>query len=172
VFNEEISLKTLLLGWGNPDRQDDGAAWHILAEMARRSGLSVPEELGESFELPDQPGELDLLFMLQLTPEIAETVSAYDRVAFIDAHTGSVEEDLNLRSLEAHFQTSPLTHHLTAESCLELAHALYHASPEAWLVSVRGYQFGFSRELSPATSVLVNEAAIRLTRWLQSGQFD
>ena len=64
-------MKTLLLGWGNPDRQDDGAAWHVLEEVARRSGLPVPEEDGESFG--PLGNELDLLFTLQLTPELAET---------------------------------------------------------------------------------------------------
>ena len=164
-------MTTLLLGWGNPDRQDDGAAWHILADVARRSGRPAPDELGESFDFPDFPGELDLVFQLQLTPEMAETLAGYDRVAFIDAHTGSVEHDLNLRRLSAQFQTSPLTHHLTAESCLELAQRLYGASPEAWLVSVRGYHFGFSRELSDATAALVDQAATMLVGWLKTGSF-
>ena len=160
-------MKTLLLGWGNPDRQDDGAAWHILAEVARRSGLPVPDEEGESFEFPE--GDLDLFFTLQLTPELSEMVAAYQRVAFLDAHTGNIAEDLNIRSLSAVFQTSPLTHHFTAESCLELALQLYGSSPEAWLVSVRGFQFGFSRELSGETASLVQDAAVHLVNWIRGG---
>jgi Ni,Fe-hydrogenase maturation factor len=161
-------LKTLLLGWGNPDRQDDGAAWHILAEVARLSGLPVPEEEGESFDNPG--GELDLFFTLQLTPELSEMVAAYQRVAFIDAHTGDISQDLNIQSLSAIFQTSPLTHHFTAESCLELAQQLYGSSPEAWLISVRGYEFGFSREMSSETAGLVQQASTRLRDWIRSGE--
>ena len=161
-------MKTLLLGWGNPDRQDDGAAWHILAEVARRSGLPLPDEEGESFAEPG--AELDLFFTLQLTPELSEMVAAYPRVAFLDAHTGSVANDLNLQPLSPYFQTSPLTHHLTPESCLELALRLYGSAPEAWLVSVRGYEFGFARELSPQTSALVQQAATCLIAWLTTGQ--
>jgi hydrogenase maturation protease len=164
-------LKTLLLGWGNPDRQDDGAAWHVLAEVARRSGLSVPEEIGENFYQPGQVGDLDFIYLLQLTPEMAEEVARYDRVAFIDAHTGRVENDLNIHELSAQFQTSPLTHHFTAESCLEMAAQLYGSRPEAWLISVRGYQFGFSHELSEGTNELVQQAADTLLSWIQTGSF-
>lgn len=162
-------MKTLLLGWGNPDRQDDGAAWHVLAEVARRSALPIPEELGEAFE--PGGGDIELFFSLQLTPEMSEMIAGFDRVAFIDAHTGAVPRELNIRKLSPWFQTSPLTHHLTAESCLELAGQLYGSRPDAWLVSIRGYAFGFSRELSPATAELVEAAANHLMTWIESGSF-
>lgn len=160
-------MKTLLLGWGNPDRQDDGAAWHVLAEVARRSGLPVPDEIGEVFA--PLGSSLDLMFALQLNPEFAEIVAGYDRVAFIDAHTGSVANELNFRPVDPYFQTSPLTHHFTPESCLELTHQLYGSKPEAWLVSVRGYLFGFSHEMSAQTAELVQQAAIALITWIDTG---
>jgi hydrogenase maturation protease len=162
-------LKTLLLGWGNPDRQDDGAAWHVLAEVAHRSGLILPEELGEAFE--PTGGDLELFFSLQLTPEMAEMVAEFERVIFIDAHTGAVPEDVSIRPITPWFQTSPLTHHLTAESCLELADRLYESRPEAWLVSVRGYSFGFSRELSTATAGFVQNAVNHIMDWYKTGHF-
>lgn len=157
-------MRTLLLGWGNPDRQDDGAAWHVLAEVARRSGIDVPDELGEIFN--ESGANLRLHFDLQLVPEIAELVSEFDRVAFIDAHTGSVRDDLNVARLEAGFQNSPLTHHLTPESVLDLARHLYGSQPEAYLVSIRGYSFGFDHQMSARTTKLVNQAADKLTAWL------
>jgi hydrogenase maturation protease len=163
-------LKTLLLGWGNPDRQDDGAAWHVLAEVSRCSGLPLPDEIGEQFE--PTKGEVELFFALQLVPESAEIVAGFERVIFIDAHTGAVPENVNIRLLDPFFQTSPLTHHLTAESCLELAHRLYHSRPQAWLVSIRGYAFGFSHQLSPATKDLVQEAVEKILRLIERGDFD
>ena len=30
--------KTLLLGYGNPDREDDGVAWHVLSRVFRALG--------------------------------------------------------------------------------------------------------------------------------------
>ena len=38
--------------------------------------------------------------------------------------------------------------------------------PEAKLLSIRGYRFGFSRELSPETAALVEQAVETLRRWL------
>jgi Ni,Fe-hydrogenase maturation factor len=129
----------------------------------------LPEELGESFT--PTGGELELSFALQLAPEMAETIAGYERVVFIDAHTGAVPQDINIRELIPWFQTSPLTHHLTPESCLELADRLYGSKPQAWLVSVRGYEFGFSHKLSTTTQVLVRQAALIVLKWLQGGEF-
>ncbi|NPV77699.1 MAG: hypothetical protein HPY59_15165 [Anaerolineae bacterium] len=155
---------TIIIGYGNPDRQDDGAAWHILAGLAKRLGQKVPRWPEEVFDLSGE--NTDLLFTLQLTPELADTISHYERVCFVDAHTGSVPQDLNITALQPHFQTSPFTHHMTPETCLMLVDSIYHARPASLLVSVRGYQFGFSHDLSEKTQVLVNQAIETILAWL------
>jgi hydrogenase maturation protease len=156
---------TLIIGYGNPDRQDDGAAWHIIVQLTERLGLPVPEAFEEGIE--PTGGEVDFLFRLQLTPEIAEIVAGYQRVCFIDAHTGTIPEDVRLTPVEPQFQNSPFTHHLTPESCLSLAEALYGALPEAVLASVRGYDFQFSHELTPRTAQNVREAVEQILSWLK-----
>lgn len=155
--------RTLILGYGNFDRQDDGVAWHVLASVARRLGCAVPSSPEEEFPLD---AALGFLFELQLTPELAETLAQYERVCFVDAHTGAAPNDVNVETLQAKFQASPLTHHLTPQSLLTFAQALYDAQPEAILVSVRGYQFGFERELSPWTAQLAEEAAEQIVEWV------
>ena len=159
---------TLIIGYGNFDRQDDGVAWHVLAEVARRLGCAVPFSPEEEFPLNDGAAGAvpDFIFELQLTPELAETIAQYERVCFVDAHTGAVPHDVNVSAIAAEFQASPLTHHLTAQSLLTFAQTLYNAQPEAILVSVRGYQFGFERELSPLTAQLAEEAAGRIVEWM------
>ena len=156
--------KTLILGYGNPDRQDDGVAWHVLAAVAQALGRPVPESFEEEFEAGG--ADPDFLFVLQLVPELSETLATYERVCFVDAHTGNVPEDVQLISITAQFQTSPFTHHMTAATCLTLAETIYHHFPEAILVSVRGYQFGFTRTLSPETEALAGKAANRVLEWL------
>jgi hydrogenase maturation protease len=156
---------TLIIGYGNFDRQDDGVAWHVLAEVARRLGCAVPFSPEEEFPLNN--GTPDFIFELQLTPELAETIAQYDRVCFVDAHTGAVPHDVNVIAIAAEFQASPLTHHLTPQSLLTFAQTLYNARPEAILVSVRGYQFGFERELSPLTAQLAQEAAEKIVKWVR-----
>jgi hydrogenase maturation protease len=156
--------RTLILGYGNFDRQDDGVAWHVLARVASRLGCAVP--LLPEEEFPANDGAPDFFFELQLTPELAETIALYDRVCFVDAHTGAVPQDVNVSAISAEFQASPLTHHLTAQSLLTFAQTLYNAQPEAILVSVRGYQFGFERELSPLTAELAQQAADVIAKWI------
>ncbi|MFM8321905.1 MAG: hypothetical protein ACKOC5_13410, partial [Chloroflexota bacterium] len=66
----------LIVGYGNPDRQDDGLAWHVLCGIAGRLGRPIPT-IEEGFE-PMGP-DPHMLFVFQLTPEMAELVAGYDR---------------------------------------------------------------------------------------------
>jgi hydrogenase maturation protease len=157
--------RTLLLGYGNADREDDGVAWHILNKLARLLGREPSQSPEEGFDLSGENPEL--LFTLQLTPEMSETIAEYERVCFIDAHTGSVPVDLHLQEVHSQFQNSPFTHHLTPETCLSFCEHLYRRKPEAVLVSVRGYEFGFRRSLSPKTEALAESAAEQIWKWLQ-----
>jgi hydrogenase maturation protease len=158
--------RVLIIGYGNPDRQDDGVAWHILCALAQKMGYPSPSTFEDEF--PANSG-LDFAFFLQLTPEMAEDISAYERVCFVDAHTGAIPDEVQMIPVESEFQRSPFTHHLTAQSLLSMCEALYHKKPDAILVSVRGYRFGFERELSEETGVLVPEAVGLITKWLDMG---
>jgi len=158
---------TLIIGYGNFDRQDDGVAWHVLVGVAKRLGRAAPASPNEDFPLSTESP--DFRFELQLTPELAEDVAQYDRVCFVDAHTGAVPNDVNVETLTGEFQSSPFTHHLTASTLLSFAETLYGARPEAILVSVRGYEFGFERALSDRAASLAEEAAERIVAWINSG---
>lgn len=158
--------KTLILGYGNPDREDDGVSWHIMKMVCEELGRKAPQTYLNDF--PASEDTPDFLFALQLTPEFAETLANYDRVCFIDAHTGSVPRDVNFVELRAEFQSSPFTHHMTPSTCLVLAETLYGTTPKAVLVSVRGYQFEFQNGLSPATESHARDAAAIILDWLKS----
>jgi len=154
--------KLLILGIGNPDRQDDGVAWHVLVALAAHLKQAVPDSPEEEFEEANP----QLLFTLQLTPDLAETLAAYDKVCFVDAHTSEIQSELQQIELEPKYQRSPFTHHLTPETCLSLSESLYHAAPQSILVSVRGYQFNFSDQLSSQTSQLAVEATNVILKWV------
>jgi hydrogenase maturation protease len=159
-------LKTLLFGYGNADREDDGVAWHILKEVMRINGLPEPADLDIDYQ--DELHQVDYLFQLQLTPEFATDLAKYDRVCFIDAHTGAVPEEVHFEEVHPKFQKSPFTHHLTAASLLSIVETLQQQIPETILVSVRGYQFGFARELSDRTALLCRQAADIIVKWMQA----
>jgi len=157
-------MAALILAYGNTDRQDDGVAWYVLRELARRQGGDLPLTPQEGSEL--SLANLELRYMLQLTPEIADEFHRFERVVFIDAHTGALQQEIHLEEISSQFQASPLTHHLTPSSCLAIGAALHGSTPRAVLVSIRGYQFGFENQLSQPTARLVPLAASVILEWL------
>jgi len=158
---------TLIIGYGNADRQDDGAGWHIVRNLAKRLGLSVPDDPGAAIEIDHDL--VDLIFDLQIYPELAETISHYKRVCFVDAHTSDIPEEISWIVLSPEYEKSPLTHHMSPRTVLSIAKTVYDKVPEAILVSVRGFKFQFERDLSPKTARLTQQAADRIWDWIHQG---
>jgi len=161
-----MKANTLVIGYGNPDRQDDGVGWHILKNLAERVGQTIPDDPGASIEIETET--VDLTYILQIFPELSETISHYDRVCFVDAHTSDIPEEISWLELSPEYEKSPLTHHMSPKTVLSIATTIFDHTPEAVLVSVRGYGFEFLRELSPQTAALAEEAAERLWDWINS----
>ena len=155
----------LLLGYGNPDREDDGVAWHILRALTLKLGLVAPQSYEDEFP---EFHRLDFSFHLQLTPEMAEDISTYEHVCFVDAHTGNIPEPVRLIHVESEFQASPFTHHLTPQSLLSMCETIYEKKPDAALVSVLGHRFLFSRQLSAETEKLVPDAVALIWDWINA----
>jgi hydrogenase maturation protease len=157
--------KILIIGYGNPNREDDGVAWHILEKLATHFDVPLsPALAADEFEPDRYP---HLVFELQLFPEMAETMTDYDYVCFVDAHTGAYEEEVRVVTIDPHFQASPFTHHLTPESCLVIAQTLYGHAPQGLMVTVRGYYFGYKTELSEQTTAHADEAKARIIEWVE-----
>jgi len=64
-----MRANTLIIGYGNVDRQDDGVGWHILKNIAARVGRAIPEEPGSTIEI--ETTIVDLLYFYQIFPELA-----------------------------------------------------------------------------------------------------
>lgn len=161
-----MKADTLIIGFGNADRQDDGAGWHVLRNLAARLDQEVSDEPGAPIEIEAE--RVDLLYILQIFPELAETISHYQRVCFVDAHTADIPERISWVELEPLYERSPLTHHMSPKTLLSIAETIYATTPEAVLVSIRGYSFQFQRELSKNTATLVEEASKRIWAWINS----
>lgn len=165
-FLKGRKLKYLFLGYGNIDRQDDGVAWYLLGEVMKR--LQYPLPFQPEDEMPIVFGAYTFDFQLQLTPEMADSLNSYDRVCFMDAHTGNVPEDIHIEKLIPHYQNSPFTHHMTAATLLSLCEVIHHHTPEAVLISVRGYEFNFTRSLSSNTADLILPAVDTIFEWIDN----
>lgn len=155
----------LLLGYGNPDREDDGVAWHILRALTVKMGLPAPDSYESDFP---ESTQADFAFHLQLTPEMAEIIAQYEYVCFVDAHTGSIPEEVRLIPVDSEFQRSPFTHHLTPQSLISFCEAIHQRKPNAALLSIRGYHFRFSRELSEETLKLIPQAMELIWDWIHT----
>jgi hydrogenase maturation protease len=160
-----MNPKTLVIAYGNRDRQDDGAGWQILAQVAAQFRLTTPEQPGEWTESED--GSLRLLYLYQLLPELAEDLRDYSEVIFIDAHSSAELPELVFEPVSPTWEHSAFTHHLSMGELLAITQTLYGLFPAAWMLSVHGYAFEFSQVLSPQTAALVTQAATLLCSHLQ-----
>jgi Ni,Fe-hydrogenase maturation factor len=163
-MTNSLAFPVLCLGYGNLDRQDDGVAWHILTRLAGRLKISFPATVEEFEFLPG--GKVDLFYSLQLYPELSEMALVYPRLCFIDAHTGAVPEEIHLEALKPVPQSSPFTHHLTPAALLNLSATVYNREPSSLLVSVRGYSFQFTQQLSSRTDHLADLAVEKILGWI------
>jgi hydrogenase maturation protease len=118
--------RILLIGFGNPGRQDDGLGPGIVEELERLSPPGV---------------RLDADY--QLAIENAADLAEADRVIFVDAAVEGPEPFL-ARRLEPAAQASFSSHVLGPEGVLAICEQIYRRRPEAVLVGVRGYSFEFA----------------------------
>lgn len=144
-------MHTLVIGYGNPSRKDDGVGLAVINNLRTRLGLPILDETRDGFETLGQP--LDTLFLQQLMPELAETLAGYDGVVFVDAHLGSAEAELIRRvPLQANLDPALVSHHMKPGRLLALAQALYGTAPAGELISILGFDFDFGSDLSPQTA--------------------
>jgi len=146
----------LFIGYGNPDRGDDGAAYHLFIALLNDSGKKDADLFSSDTISLDE--NTDIMFNFQLLPEFSERIAQYQKVLFIDSHTGVIKKDISFQSINPNYQHSPFTHHFSPSSCLAVAQSLTGKHPKAWLLSIRGFQFGFSRDLSKQTREFINQA--------------
>jgi len=157
--------RTIIIGYGNIDRSDDGLAYEVVNLVRIKLGQEILEEGDTGLEKLGHP--IDSVFLPQLVPEMMELLKDYERIIFVDAHAGDDLEDLNCARLTPQYVSSTFTHHMTPEALLAFLKTLYRHEPEAYLVSVRAHDFDFKRAFSPETQVLLiptSEKIIQLLR--------
>ena len=142
-------MKTLVIGFGNPGRGDDG----IGPELARRL---------ERLQLPDVTIEMDY----QLSIEHAALVAEHDVAVFVDA---TVEGDapFYFRPVAAAPTEAGLTHFVTPGQVVSLAKACFGAAPPCYLLGVRAYEMDdFAEGLTPEAEAGLEAALAHLVRVL------
>ena len=144
------TLDTLVIGYGNTLRGDDGAG--PLAAELLRDRIHRPET-----EILSQP---------QLLPELMEPIARASRVIFIDAAVSGRAGKVHRIPLRPAPACARFTHHATPEALLAGAQSLYGHTPEATLYIIPGRSFETGQELSPAVRRAVNELVAALEKEL------
>lgn len=157
--------QTLVIGYGNLDRGDDGAAFHVINRLRERLGQRpLPEDESGLETLEPETA----VFVPQLTPELAEDAAPCHRLVLVDAHvTAEVRPVVYLR-LQPEYRPPGLSHVLSPAMFLWLVQAVSGRTCTAFLVSLRGHCFALQRGLSPETSAWVGPAADRVLKLIRS----
>jgi len=152
--------RTLVIGFGNRDRADDGVAYYVVNVLRERRGQRMLAE--DETGLEELGAPVDAVFMTQLAPELMDVTAPYGRIVFVDAHVGEDRGDLYSARVQPEDATSAFTHQISPAMFLALLQALYGREPEGHIVSIRGYDFDFHHNLSEATRRLIGDAADRI----------
>ena len=127
-----MKTETLILGWGNPGRGDDGLGPAFVQAMS---------EAGLAGVVTDSD--------YQLQVEDAAEIARFDRVLFVDADRTGAEPFWLGRLQPESASLAFSTHSVSPEAVLALARDLFQAEPEAWILGIRGYEFDeFEERLS------------------------
>jgi hydrogenase maturation protease len=141
-------MKTLILGYGNTLRKDDGLGIYAALALA-------PSTL---------PGNVEICTYHQLSPELSPLLAQMDHAIFIDAalaSSGQKPGTINTRVLQPRTsQPGSINHHFDPETLLAMAETLYGHAPKATLFSVTAASFdlveGLSPEVTAALPILVD----------------
>ena len=152
--------RTLVIGFGNVFRRDDGAGYAVLNAVRARLGRPLLDTEDDGFD--DRGHQMDTILLHQLVPELAEDIVPYDLVVFCDAHIGHVPELVYEEELDVCYKSATVTHTLHPCSVLALTQELHGRCPRGVLLSIRGYDFEFGEGLSDGTAALIPEAVDRI----------
>lgn len=160
-MDRSYNFHTLVAGFGNAFRQDDGVARAVVDGLRRRFGRPPLDALDDGFGDLGHP--VDTVVLHQLVPELAEDLTHYDLVIFVDAHVGtSMPEPIHEEQIAVTYR-SPFVYHQTHPSTvLALTEHMFGSAPDAYLISLLGHDFDFGEGLSEATANLVEPAIDRI----------
>jgi hydrogenase maturation protease len=152
--------KSLVIGFGNVYRQDDGVAFVLINAVRERLGRPPFGMDDDGFD--DLGHEVDTIVLHQLVPELVDLVAPYDLILFLDAHVGTIDVLIYEEELDACFKSATVSHQLHPCTVLALVEQMHNRAPRGVLISVRGYEFEFGEGLSEQTAAIVPDAVERV----------
>jgi hydrogenase maturation protease len=134
--------RTLVIGYGNPLRGDDGLGWEVVDCLAKAAADEKTK----------------VVAVHQLTPELAEPISESDLVIFIDASHQGDPGSWRCEAIAPNGKISnALAHYFTPAGLLGYADAIFKARPRSLLISVAALSFECGDKLSPKIAAVIPE---------------
>lgn len=136
--------RVLVLGYGNPGRQDDGLGPAVAAAVG---ALGLPGVVTYD--------------NYQLVVEDTLEIAAADVVWFVDASLYGTPP-FEIRPVTPADEVELSSHSVSPEVLLALAQKHCGRAPEAWLMGIRGYRFEFAEGLSCGARDNLKDSLARL----------
>ncbi len=150
--------ETLIIGYGNDLRSDDGA------------GIRAAERVAAQWTPASRSR---VIITHQLTPDLADDIAAAEQVIFVDAYVARAPgAKLRVEKITADLAGSAraLGHHGDPAGLIRLADRLFGKLPEAWLVGIPAYSFAAGETMTPETLQMTAEAVALIGERAFSGK--
>jgi len=142
--------RVLIIGYGNPLRGDDGVGWAVAEMLAERNPA------------------LTVLARHQLTPELAETISHFARVVFVDATAvGNPGETMGYTLTPSGTSGNLFSHNCDPAALLKMAELLYGRTPEGYLFTITGESFGYEEGLTATVTAVLPQLCAKIEQLIE-----
>jgi hydrogenase maturation protease len=143
----EPKHQTIIIGYGNPGRQDDGLGPSFIKKLTEQLSKQRPELLSQQQPKKDQ-FQIHLQSSYQLTVEDAYDIVEYDQVIFVDASLNA-QAPFSFTKIANTNDSGLGSHSLTPNAVIRLCETLYDKTPKAFILAIKGYEFDqFDEHLS------------------------
>ena len=146
-----MTVKSLVIGYGNSLRGDDG--------IGRKLAQTIAE-----WQLPG----VRSLDLHQLTPELAAELAQVELAIFIDACPAKDHDAVTFQAIKPSASINFPSHFSNPQALLSLTQAVYGRCPPAWWVMVPGVNFSLSDRLSPLAKQKSEQALREIESLLES----
>lgn len=127
------AVSTLVIGYGNPLREDDGVGWAV-AERLQAEGVCAG---------------ITAVASHQLLPELADIIHTAAYVIFVDATVAGKPGAIRMTTVTPDGRGPAASHQMSPAVLLYYAQELYGRCPPATLITVTGQAFGYRQGLTP-----------------------
>jgi hydrogenase maturation protease len=155
-----MNTRILIIGFGNIYCRDDGVGFYIVNALRRRMGL--PELGPDEDGMDDLDHGFDTLLLHQLVPEVSQILANYQNVLFVDAHTGSIQEDVRIIPVQEEYGFHAVTHQMSPGMLLATTRKVHGSAPTGYLVSIKGESFDFQFGLSDGCRARADRAVQKI----------